>query len=125
MFANGTGRGINRHQAVFVVGDHQCAIRHDLHAVRLTIIFCNDGHIARGANLENAAPGDIDNVEIARSVKCWTFQEAINGRAVAIDNSPFRDLAGAAQIIRNASEHFGLDVDGFRERHLGAPGLRN
>ncbi len=111
------GGDVEPHQPVLVVGDEQRAGIEELHAVGLAVVF---GHEAPGAlrvDAEDAAPGDVAHIKVARVVEHRAFEERVGDRAAAVGVGPVAAL-GAAQGCGHGREGFQVtDLGGLQQEH--------
>ena len=110
--------GVELHDAVHVVGDQDAAVAADLQAVRPAVIFDHQRPCPVRRDPEDAAEGNVDDVEIAVGVERRAFDEAIGRRARPVGVGPVGAHALAPEIVGHGREDLGLDQRGGVSRYI-------
>src|SRR5258707_6329850 len=92
-----------------IVGDEDAALSADLQAIRPAFIFDRERPLSVRRDLEDAAEGNIDDVQITVSVEGRAFDEAIGRMARPVSVGPLGADTLAAQLIGHRREDLGLD----------------
>ena len=116
----GAGFGSDADQAVPVVSDQQVAVRLDLQPVGPAGIGCDLGPVVV-LDPEDAAVGDVGDIQPPLGVEGGAFEERVNGRASTIGIRPFRAFQ-TPEMVGQAGEQAGGDFPGWIEEHGGRVG---
>ncbi len=111
-------RRIEDHDAVLVIADESAAVLVELEAVGLPVVLAADRDLARRRDLQQAAPGDVDDPEVARAVEGGTFQEGRGIRPAELDRGPIGIAAGDPDLVGNLREDIGGDAGRGGEHRL-------
>ena len=110
-------RGIEQHDAEFVIGDEDAAVLVNAQPVRLAVVLGDNLEPAVRRDAEDAAVRDIDHVQVAGAVERRSFEKAAGGNGAAARGDTFGRHVGLAQRLRHGGEYFGLDQ--LRRREHG------
>ncbi|MGY4458922.1 hypothetical protein ACVWYI_002882 [Bradyrhizobium sp. LB13.1] len=81
----------------------------DLQSVRPALIFDRDRPFAIGLDAEDAAEGNVDDVEIAILVERRSFDEGVRRHTRPVGIGPIRPLAFAAEPVGHCGEQLGFN----------------
>jgi hypothetical protein len=92
--------------AVLVVGDEQPAVLVHGEAVRLAVVFDDGFKLSCLIDLEDATPGEIHHVQVARAVEHRPFEERAHRRGALARGEALGRRAALAQARRDFREDF-------------------
>ena len=113
------GAQVEQHEAALVVGDEDPPVLVDLQPVRPAVVLRHLLPLALGRDAEDAAEGDVGDIEPALPVEGGAFQEAVRLAPGPVGVAP-SGPARAAKAVRQPREDLGLHVAWRGEEgHLG------